>query len=133
MRKIYTMSNQPPKPETFNDDPETGAVQEFGYECNINTIMEKVKKRKPVIISDQIAQYGDFSGITDFHQANNRMIEIENEFMKVPARVRAKFGHDPEKFISFLMNEQNRAEAIELGLINKPETVAEPPISTVPS
>lgn len=119
--KVYTAFKMPPQVVTMNEEPEKGAIQEFGNECNINSIMDKVQKRKAVPINNAQALFGDFTGINDFHAANNKLIEIENEFMTIDPKVRKRFHNDPAQFLDFVMNAENKAEAIELGIIPKPE------------
>jgi phage internal scaffolding protein len=64
-------------------------------------------------------RYGDFSGIGDYHTALNRVIAAQDEFEGLPAQIRARFDNDPANLIEFLGNENNRAEAEELGLVEK--------------
>ena len=72
--KVYTAFKMPPPVVTMNEEPEKGAIQEFGYECNINSMMDRVNKRKAVPINNAQALFGDFTGVNDFHSANNKLI-----------------------------------------------------------
>jgi hypothetical protein len=38
--------------------------------------------------------------------------------MALPAKIRARFDHDPNALLQFLQNDQNRDEAIQIGLID---------------
>jgi phage internal scaffolding protein len=74
--------------------------------------------------------YGDFSGVTDYHSALNKINATMDDFMALPAQLRVRFGHDPVQLLEFLENDQNRDEAIQLGLIDG-QPVAEPIVSAV--
>jgi phage internal scaffolding protein len=63
-------------------------------------------------------RYGDFTGIGDYHTALNQVIAAEDEFMSLPATLRARFENDPAQLIEFLDNPQNKDEAVQLGLVN---------------
>jgi len=52
-----------------------------------------------------------------------------DDFMALPAQLRVRFDHDPVKLVEFLENDQNRSEAIQLGLIDG-QLVVEPIVST---
>jgi hypothetical protein len=40
--------------------------------------------------------------------------------MMLPAKLRARFDNNPEKFVEYVGKGENREEAIELGLIPRP-------------
>ena len=46
--------------------------------------------------------------------------------MTLPADLRKRFSNDPGQLLSFLENEDNRAEAIKLGLVNAPQDIENP-------
>jgi phage internal scaffolding protein len=106
------------------------AKQSFKEECDINTIVRMfgVTGKVPVLAIEP--SYGDFSGVSDYHSAMNKIKEAEASFMALPAKLRQKFDHDPNALLNFLENEQNRDEAIQLGLIDG-EPVAAPIVSAV--
>ena len=66
-----------------------------------------------------------FSGAPDFHTAMNLVRKAQEEFVRVPAHVRARFRNDPQEFMNFFENPDNYAEALKLGLVN-----ARPPSGT---
>ena len=51
--------------------------------------------------------------------------------MELPAKVRARFDNDPQMFLEFVASEDNRQEAVELGLIKLAPPVAEPALVRV--
>lgn len=97
----------------------TLAQQHFKEECDINTILQKFSITGILPEAPISPRYGDFSGISDYHTALNRVIAAQEEFEGLPAQIRARFDNDPAKLIEFLNDEANRPEAEELGLVEK--------------
>jgi phage internal scaffolding protein len=95
------------------------AQQHYKEECDINTILEKFNITGLLPEQPLSPRYGDFSGISDYHTALNRVIAAQDEFEALPAQIRARFDNDPAQLIEFLENSENRPEAEELGLVNK--------------
>ena len=105
------------------------AQQHMKDECDINVIIERFGVTGQIPTSPVSPTYGDFSGVTDYHSALNQINATMNDFMALPAQLRVKFDHDPVKLLEFLENDQNRDEAIHLGLIDG-QPVVEPIVST---
>jgi phage internal scaffolding protein len=106
------------------------AQQHMKDECDINVLVERFGVTGQLPQTPLEPSYGDFSGVSDYHTALNAIKAADTAFMGLPAQLRAKFDHDPNALLQFLNNEQNRDEAIMLGLIDgKP--VVEPIVSEV--
>jgi phage internal scaffolding protein len=93
------------------------AQQHFKDETDINNILRQFNITGLLPESPLSPRYGDFTGISDYHTALNRVIAAQDEFEALPAQIRARFDNDPSKLIEFLENENNRPEAEELGLV----------------
>jgi phage internal scaffolding protein len=106
------------------------AQQHMKDECDINVIVERFGVTGQLPVAPLEPTYGDFSGVNDYHSALNAIRSSEEAFMALPAKIRAKFDHDPNALLEFLQNETNRDEAIELGLIDG-EPVVQPIVSAV--
>lgn len=106
------------------------AQQHMKDECDINVLVERFGVTGKFPVSPIEPSYGDFSGVGDYHTALNKIKAADAAFMALPAKLRAKFDHDPNALLNFLENEQNRGEAIELGLIDG-EPVVQPIVSAV--
>ena len=103
--------------------------QHFKDECDINNILRQFNVTGLLPESPLSPRYGDFTGIGDYHTALNRVIAAEDEFMALPAQIRSRFDNDPARLIDFLENQENKDEAIKLGLVNPvelPEVVEVP-------
>jgi phage internal scaffolding protein len=96
----------------------TRAQQHHKDECDINVILERFGKTGQMPVNAISGNYGDFSGVHDYHTAMNALIAAESEFAALPAQLRNKFANDPANLVQFLDNPDNRAEAEELGLVN---------------
>lgn len=104
------------------------AQQQFRDECDINEIMRRFGQTG--ILPDQplSPKYGDFTGVSDYKTALDRVIAADEEFMSLPAELRARFDNDAANLIQFLDDESNRDEAVKLGLVEPKED-----LSTVPT
>lgn len=102
-------------------DPDEGMTQQqFADECDINKIVERFGLTGALPENLRMPVSGDFTGVTDFHSAMNIVRLAEEEFMRVPAKVRERFANDPGALMAFLDDPGNRDEAVKLGLVNPP-------------
>ena len=100
-------------------------------ETDINAIMRKarVTRQMPQAQHDSKAQFGDFSNVSSYQDAQNTIIQANQEFHKLPAELRRKFNNDPHELIEFLGNENNLDKAVELGLVVRNVEAGEEPVS----
>lgn len=91
-------------------------------ETDINNIMKKYEKTGVIThINEAIPQFGDVSKLGDYQACLHQVMQAEQLFSELPARVRERFLNDPAQFIAFMDDEKNLEEAIKLGLaIPKP-------------
>ena len=61
-------------------------------------------------------QYVDYEGVFDFQSAMNVVRAADENFMRLDAKVRARFNNSPQEFLEFFANPENTEEAIRLGL-----------------
>jgi len=99
------------------------AQQHFKDECDINNILRQFNITGQLPEQTLSPRYGDFTGIGDYHTALNQVIAAEDEFMSLPAQIRARFENDPAQLIEFLNQPENYDEAITLGLVDKKPAV----------
>lgn len=99
-------------------------------ECDINTIIKQFSSTGMLAhISAKAAQgaYMDLPDPIDFQQAQNILIEGERAFASLPSKLRDRFDNQVAPFLEFLQDPNNKAEAIELGLIPRPQAPADAP------
>lgn len=100
--------------------------QSFSKECDVNFIISKYQKTGLVDHVNRFeGQYGDFLDVQDYQSSLNAIKRAQDEFMSLPSSLRSRFSNDPAQFLSFIQDENNREEAINLGLINRPAPVPE--------
>lgn len=92
------------------------AQQNAADEHNIVNLVDKlvnygIGAEMPVPIEG-----GIISG-ADFHELQNQLARTRDEFLELPAHVRARFNNDPAQFLDFFYDEKNADEAAKLGFI----------------
>lgn len=84
---------------------------------------QRARQQSPAF--DDVSAYAN----VDYQEAYNLVVDAHDKFMSLPAKVRERFANDPAEMFGFLQDVNNRAEAIELGLI--PAPVETPPPGSV--
>lgn len=124
-RKLYSAFDPPP-PVYTPVDKESRARQEFKDECDINRIMSRYRKTGVLPVSVGGGIFGDFTGVTDFQDAQNALLAAESQFKALPSEVRDRFKNSPVALLEFLSDVKNKDEAIKLGLIDAAPAPAGP-------
>jgi len=109
-------------------DDESLAIQSAREETDINMIVRRFGLTGEFPKDLKMPQSGDFSGLPDFHAAMNMVRAAQEEFLRVPADVRARFGNDPGAFMRFCEDRENLPEMRRLGLA-VPAAVDPPPMA----
>lgn len=104
---------------------ESLAIQSAKDETDINTIVRKFGLTGELPNDIKMPQTGDFTNIPDFHTAMNIIRVTQEEFLRVPAEVRARFNNDPQRFMEFVEDDSNRDEARKMGLL-RPDPIVPP-------
>lgn len=110
--------------QIFFDDSSL-TKQSFAEEANINTIMRRYEQTG--ILPDPVTKnkmYGDFSNVTSYQEALDKLALAQSQFDSLPARIRKEFDNSPYKFVEFASNPDNLDAMVEMGL-------AEPRIDAV--
>lgn len=109
-------------------------VQDEKDETDINYIVNKYADGQKGIMtldlgdSSQYAylQFGDATLPGDYSTALELVSGVREEFYSLPAKVRAKFGHDPMNFIDQLNNPATLEYLQQQGLYGNKDTFDEP-------
>ena len=100
--------------------------QQFKEEADINTIVNRFLKTGVMPTPHAFPQYVDFEGVFDYQSAMNLVRAADESFMRMDAKVRARFNNSPQEFLEFFANPENAEEAVRLGLANPhPSPVAQ--------
>lgn len=91
--------------------------QQFKEESDINTIVDRFMKTGYLPDSVNMPQYVDYEGVFDFQSAMNVVRQADENFMRMDAKVRARFHNSPQEFLEFFADPANSDEAVRLGLV----------------
>lgn len=100
---------------TFPKD-EGRTKQSMRDECDINKIMAKYQKTGAIAhVNKHSADYGFATG-DDFATAMLTCTKAQEMFDDLPSKIRNRFANDPEQFLNFVQDEDNKKEGQDLGL-----------------
>lgn len=128
VRSAYNYDTAKASDESALTCPEpTLTQQHFANECDINTIVKRFGLTGQLPENIRMPTYTDYEGIFDFHTAMNAIAKANEAFDAMPADVRTRFNNNPGDFVAFCLDDNNRQEAIKLGLVPPPAQPATPP------
>nr|WAE43443.1 MAG: internal scaffolding protein [Microviridae sp.] len=117
--------------------------QHFEPLQNINNIMAQFRQTGDLGDNQPtFGNYADVSNIPDYQTALNVVRSSEAKFAQLPSYLRERFHNSPEQLLAFVQDKNNKAEAIELGIINpdpikpivtEPKKEAQPTVGPVPT
>lgn len=119
-----------------NCDPNTGEIlpsmtkQSEMDACDIHNVLKQYSPQglQQLIAENQArGQYAHVPDSVDYQEALNTVIQAEQAFNSLPAKVRERFHNDPERFLVFMGDPDNQDEAIALGLATDNRPPAPPP------
>ena len=90
--------------------------QQFKEEADINTIVDRFLRSGVLPTPVNMPQYVDYEDVFDFQSAMNVVRAADENFMRLDAKVRARFNNSPQEFLEFFANPDNAEEAVRLGL-----------------
>lgn len=107
--------------------------QQFKDDADINVIVERMKVGYIPPTNLHMPLSGDFEGLTSFKDAMNEIRRAQETFNALPAKVRARFHNEPDEFVQFCSDPENKDEAIKLGLAERPPEPVQSPQVPVPT
>ncbi|QXP08311.1 MAG: internal scaffolding protein [Arizlama microvirus] len=119
---FYSRYSPPPQVALDKFD-ESLAQQHFANEVNINQIIARYNKTGVMPAGDAQPSFGDFGSMADFQSAQNLIAQAKQSFDLLPSDLRYRFNNDPAYLLQFLEKEENRLEAVRLGLVNDMSSV----------
>lgn len=122
--------NQAGDEDAIHCTDESLTRQSFAEEADINTIVNRFLKTGELPQDIAAPTYATFEGVYDFHTAMNAIAQANEAFDAMPAHVRSRFKNDPQQFVEFCSQEENRAEAEKLGLVVPQPAQETPPDPT---
>lgn len=86
-------------------------------QCDLNYILRNYQKTGTIEhVRKNQGRYDDISPM-DFTEAMHTVSEARNMFNELPAYIRKRVGGEPEKFLEFVQNPDNREELQRLGML----------------
>lgn len=101
------------------------AKQEFKDDADINSIMRKFQKTGAI---DHAKVHQGFYGVATgqtLHDAQTLVANAQSMFADLPSSIRNKFENEPSRFLDYVQDPANAAEAAELGISLAPEAAAQ--------
>ncbi|WNK12806.1 MAG: internal scaffolding protein [Microvirus sp.] len=95
---------------------QTLTQQHMKDECDINVLVKRFVVTGEIPTMTMPPMQGDFTDAPTYQDALNLMVAANQSFMQQPADIRARFDHDPGKFVNFCSDEKNRDELRRMGL-----------------
>ena len=86
-----------------SDDPVL-TIQSEKENCDINVIVDRFEKTGVLPSMTSSPLYGDFSVPFDFQEAQQILINAQNAFMQLPAKVRREFDNSKELKTNIITN-----------------------------
>lgn len=110
------------------------AVQSQKGEADINKIVRDFGVTgRPPPGSVRVPLYGDFTDTVDDYASAVYMVKAAQEsFLAMPAELRKKLDNDPQKFLDWCADPDNRPEMYKLGLAVPPPEPERPPVPPPP-
>jgi len=90
----------------INLDPKSKVEQHHKNEVDINQIVQKFTRTGLLPQRTTEPRYGDFTGVIDYHDAQNRILQAEHDFMQLPSDIRTRFKTIPAYYSISLMTRQ---------------------------
>jgi len=89
-------------------------------ECDINKIIARYDRTGVLNhVNDFEARYEDLTGL-DYQTMLNTVANANSMFEGLPSQIRNQFDNNPQKFISFMDDENNNEKMYEMGLKERP-------------
>lgn len=120
-RTLYNYDTNAASDETatVNNEP-SKTRQEFADDSDINKIVERLGLGYEMPLNTTPPMQGDFTDLPDFRGAVTAIRNAEQIFGALPAKIRNRFENDPQQYIDFFHDPENKAEAIAMGLVKPP-------------
>jgi len=105
----------------ISDWGESRTKSEYAADLDRNEIMRKYEHFG--VMPHELREQGFYADVSNIPNYQDSLIAVQNgkqAFMTLPARIRKRFGNDPQNLLDFLSDDNNYEEAVKLGII-KPD------------
>lgn len=106
----------------------SATLQSFKDDADINCIIARYENTgvlvDPSVPVSRTPNFGDFSDLPTYQEAQNVIIAAKNAFDTLSAKIRERFHNDPAAYYDFVRSlekgSEDYDEAIRLGIVNEP-------------
>ncbi len=106
----------------------SATLQSFKDDADINCIIARYENTgvlvDPSVPVSRTPNFGDFSDLPTYQEAQNVIIAAKNAFDALSAKIRERFRNDPAAYYDFVRSLEKGSEAydeaIRLGIVNEP-------------
>lgn len=118
---IQLDSRGKPRVQTHFDGEESLTVQSDAHMADIGHIVGQYAQYGILSgLNEAEAKFMDISEFTDFADAMRHAKMAEQDFMRLPSKVREVFGHSVENWLDTAKDEDKRDALVALGVIDAP-------------
>jgi phage internal scaffolding protein len=107
--------------------PTSRVRPEFQKDSEAGNIINRFQKTGQLPAPSKLPPEYGFANSMSYHEIWNQVLAAQNAFQELPSKVRSRFNQDPGAIIDFCNDASNFDEAVELGLIERPQEVQQPP------
>ena len=84
----------------------SATLQSFKDDADINCIIARYENTgvlvDPTVKVTRLPQFGDYSDMPSYQEAQNVIVAANNAFSSLPSKVRERFGNDPAAYFQFV-------------------------------
>lgn len=126
--KFFTRYSPPVSPSVRFSLPSM-TEQAHAAETNINGIIARYKRTGVLGTPDQVRDmfFGNFSEVGSRFECARIAADAKEQFMSLPLKVRAEFGHSMNDFLKALEDPSQVERFIRVGLMKAPDPVVATP------
>lgn len=110
-------------------DPVSLTIQSMAEDADINVLMKRFGVTGQLPQGVRIPEYGDFTGISDYRTALHQIRDAQDNFLKLPPDLRAKYSNDPHIFLEAVASGEALPALQALGVA----IPSSPPAPTAPA
>ena len=103
----------------FTPEGESKTIQAGAEDADINVIIRRMGLMGIMPDPLDLSFYQDASNLPDLRAVLEYGRDAEAAFLALPPDIRKRFHHSPAELWEFVLDENNREEAIRIGLIDK--------------
>ncbi len=112
---------------SFETTGESLTQQSHAAAADVRNIIKQYDRTGLIAnVNKGIAQYGDYSEINEFSEAQQIVARANESFAQIPSHIREQFNNNAGLFFEFATDPKNSEKMIEMGLAEAPVVETDP-------